>query len=77
MPVHAKVTDAGMRRMINAQFYTKSLPTDFLIFSYCSLYHSDTAPGFVNRINGIPRILHGAEKSGEKFLDDTVARDYK
>jgi len=63
--------------MINAQFYTKSMPTDFLIFSYCGLYHFDTAPGFVNTINGISRILHATEKSGEKYLDDTVARGYK
>jgi hypothetical protein len=52
MPDHATMTDAGVRRMINAQFYTKSMPTDFLIFSYCSLYHFDLSPGLVNTING-------------------------
>jgi len=77
MPDHAAVTDAGIRRMINAQFYTKSLPTHFLIFSYRSLYHFDRAPGLVNTINGISRILHGTEKSGEKYLDDTVAWGYR
>jgi len=77
MPDHAAVTDAGIRRTINAQFYTKSLPTGCLIFSYCSLYHFDTAPGLVNTINRISRILHGTEKSGEKYLDGTVARGYR
>jgi hypothetical protein len=77
MPDHAAVTDAGIRRTINAQFYTKSLPADLLIFSYFSPCHFDTAPGLVNTINGISRILHGTKKSGEKYLDGTVARGYR
>jgi hypothetical protein len=67
MPDHAAVTDADIRCMINAQFYTKSLPTDFLIFKYCSLYHFDTAPGLVNTINGIFRILHGTENQARNI----------
>ena len=53
--------------MISAQFYTKSLPADFLILGNCYLYHFDTAPGLVSTINGISRISHGTKNQARNI----------